>query len=171
MNAWHKLALIGAGIALMVPQVAAAAPVPNAKLWSGTWKLNLAKSKFTAPDASSIHCIDLRKGTMLWKETKGAGDLYLGGVYGGKVLIVHAYDPPRGWIGSPDYQRILSTPRARRGAARRGGGGSGARFSEAETDLIRGRPADAIVAAAKAHDAKEIVLGSRGLGLGLSGDR
>jgi len=46
------------------------------------------KVVFTAPDASSVHCIDLRKGTYLWKENKGNEDLYLAGVYDGKALVV-----------------------------------------------------------------------------------
>jgi outer membrane protein assembly factor BamB len=46
------------------------------------------KVVFTASDASSLHCIDLRKGTYLWKETKGERDLYLAGVYDGKALVV-----------------------------------------------------------------------------------
>jgi outer membrane protein assembly factor BamB/tetratricopeptide (TPR) repeat protein len=43
---------------------------------------------FTAPDASSVHCINLRDGTLSWKRPQMDGDLYLGGVWGGKVVIV-----------------------------------------------------------------------------------
>jgi outer membrane protein assembly factor BamB len=46
------------------------------------------KVVFTAPDAQSLHCIDLRKGSFLWKETKAEADLFLGGVFDGKVLVV-----------------------------------------------------------------------------------
>jgi outer membrane protein assembly factor BamB len=46
------------------------------------------KVVFTAPDASSVICIDLRKGSFLWSEKKAQDDLYLAGVYDGKVLIV-----------------------------------------------------------------------------------
>jgi outer membrane protein assembly factor BamB len=42
---------------------------------------------FTAPDADAVHCLSLRDGTLLWKERR-AGDLYLAGVYRGKVLLV-----------------------------------------------------------------------------------
>jgi outer membrane protein assembly factor BamB len=44
---------------------------------------------FTAPDASSVHCLDLRTGELRWKQPRQANDdLYLAGVYGGKVLLV-----------------------------------------------------------------------------------
>ncbi|MCI0638280.1 MAG: PQQ-binding-like beta-propeller repeat protein [Gemmataceae bacterium] len=43
---------------------------------------------FTAPDASSVHCINLRDGTPVWKKKQSDNDLYLAGVYNGKVLIV-----------------------------------------------------------------------------------
>jgi outer membrane protein assembly factor BamB/tetratricopeptide (TPR) repeat protein len=46
------------------------------------------KVVFTAPDASSVHCINLRDGTPVWKSGQIDGDLYLAGVYNGKVLIV-----------------------------------------------------------------------------------
>jgi hypothetical protein len=49
MNVIKTFALTGAALAFAAAQVATAAPAPNAKLWSGTWKLNVAKSKFTAP--------------------------------------------------------------------------------------------------------------------------
>lgn len=43
---------------------------------------------FTAPDASSVHCINLRDGTPMWKKKQSDSDLYLAGVYSGRVLIV-----------------------------------------------------------------------------------
>jgi outer membrane protein assembly factor BamB len=46
------------------------------------------KVVFTAPDARSIHCINLRDGSPIWKRSKLDDDLYLGNVYNGKVLIV-----------------------------------------------------------------------------------
>jgi nucleotide-binding universal stress UspA family protein len=83
----------------------------------------------------------------------------------GSVLIVNAYEPPHDWIGRPDYQRILDAHRGRGEAL----------LAEAqadpslagvtvETDLLGGHPADAIIAAAQAHGAEEIVIGSRGFG-------
>ena len=46
------------------------------------------KVVFTAPDAASIHCINLRDGTPVWKKKHQDGDLFLAGVFSGKVLIV-----------------------------------------------------------------------------------
>jgi outer membrane protein assembly factor BamB len=43
---------------------------------------------FTAPDASSVHCVNLRDGKELWKSTRLENDLFLAGVFKGKVLIV-----------------------------------------------------------------------------------
>ncbi len=45
------------------------------------------KVVFAAPDGDSIHCVDLREGTRLWHVKRG-DDVYLGGVYDGKVLLV-----------------------------------------------------------------------------------
>jgi outer membrane protein assembly factor BamB len=42
---------------------------------------------FTAPDANSVYCLNLRDGTLLWKKGR-EDDLYLGGVFHGKVLLV-----------------------------------------------------------------------------------
>lgn len=46
------------------------------------------KVVFTGPDATSIHCLSLRDGSLLWKSARADKDLYLAGVYNGKVLIV-----------------------------------------------------------------------------------
>jgi outer membrane protein assembly factor BamB/tetratricopeptide (TPR) repeat protein len=46
------------------------------------------KVVFTAPDARSLHCINLRDGSPVWRKPKLEDDLYLGNVYNGKVLIV-----------------------------------------------------------------------------------
>jgi outer membrane protein assembly factor BamB len=46
------------------------------------------KVVFTAPDARSLHCINLRDGSLVWRKPKLDDDLYLGNVYDGKVLIV-----------------------------------------------------------------------------------
>ena len=46
------------------------------------------KVVFTAPDANSVHCINLRDGTPVWKKKQSENDLYLAGVFDGKVLIV-----------------------------------------------------------------------------------
>ena len=52
MNARKTLALIGAGLAIVIAQTANAASAPNAKLWGGAWKLNMAKSKFSVADTA-----------------------------------------------------------------------------------------------------------------------
>ncbi len=46
------------------------------------------KVVFTAPDDASVHCVNLRDGSLLWRVARAADDLYLAGVYGGKVLLV-----------------------------------------------------------------------------------
>src|SRR5262249_55726327 len=46
------------------------------------------KVVFTAPDANSVHCINLRDGTPIWKKRQSDNDLYMAGVFNGKVLIV-----------------------------------------------------------------------------------
>ena len=43
---------------------------------------------FTPADEPSLHCLSLRDGTLLWQANRGADDLYLGGVFGNKVLVV-----------------------------------------------------------------------------------
>jgi nucleotide-binding universal stress UspA family protein len=82
-----------------------------------------------------------------------------------RIVVVHAYEPPHDWLGSPDYQRVLDTHRGRgeallaelEGAPELGG-------RKVETDLLAGSAAEAVIAAAQAHDAREIVVGSRGYG-------
>ena len=46
------------------------------------------KVVFTAPDARSLHCINLRDGSPVWRKPKLEDDLYLGNVYSGTVLVV-----------------------------------------------------------------------------------
>jgi outer membrane protein assembly factor BamB/tetratricopeptide (TPR) repeat protein len=43
---------------------------------------------FAAPDGSAVTCISLREGKFLWEQKKTDKDLYLAGVYDGKVVIV-----------------------------------------------------------------------------------
>lgn len=47
-----------------------------------------SKIVFTAPDADSIHCVNLRDGKPIWKHGRNKGDLYMGGVFQGRVLVV-----------------------------------------------------------------------------------
>jgi nucleotide-binding universal stress UspA family protein len=83
---------------------------------------------------------------------------------GGRVVAVHAFQPVPDWMGSPNYQRALDAHQAE--------GEDLLRKLEEQTDLpvelttslLEGPPARAIVAAADARDADEIVIGSRGFG-------
>jgi outer membrane protein assembly factor BamB len=43
---------------------------------------------FTAPDERSIHCLNLRDGSLQWKIRREEGDLYLAGIFGDKLLLV-----------------------------------------------------------------------------------
>ncbi len=57
------------------------------------WKVSApviqeGKVVFTAPDANAVHCLNMRDGSLLWKVGKAEEDLYMGGVFNGKVLIV-----------------------------------------------------------------------------------
>jgi hypothetical protein len=64
---------------------AAVAPPP----WRNTAPVIVdGKVVFTAPDEGSVHCLNLRDGSLVWRSAKSEGDLYLAGVYGGKVLVV-----------------------------------------------------------------------------------
>jgi nucleotide-binding universal stress UspA family protein len=79
---------------------------------------------------------------------------------GGRVLAVHAFEPVPTWLGRPQYQRALDENQ-----------GPGRELlqslenrADVATSLLEGPAARAIVAAAEARDADEIVIGSRGFG-------
>ena len=78
----------------------------------------------------------------------------------GKVVVVHAFEPPHDWAGYPHYDRIVHEHRSR-GQALLDELPEDPRI---EKSLLGGRPAEAIVAVAATHDAKEIAVGSRGFG-------
>ncbi|MSQ93449.1 MAG: hypothetical protein EXR98_02710 [Gemmataceae bacterium] len=46
------------------------------------------KIVFTAPDADSVHCIGLRDGKPVWRKAQAKGDLFMAGIYEGRVVIV-----------------------------------------------------------------------------------
>jgi outer membrane protein assembly factor BamB/tetratricopeptide (TPR) repeat protein len=46
------------------------------------------KVVFTAPDDKAIHCINLRDGMRMWQQTGRPDDLFLAGVFNGKVVVV-----------------------------------------------------------------------------------
>src|SRR5581483_11552352 len=50
--------------------------------------IQAGKVVFTAPDASAVHCLNLRDGRLLWTAKRQDDDLYLAGVYGGRAVIV-----------------------------------------------------------------------------------
>lgn len=82
---------------------------------------------------------------------------------GGRVVVVHAFHPTPDWLGAPYSQRVLDAYQAHgrallRSLEERDLG------VELSTSLLEGPPARAIVAAADARDADEIVVGSRGFG-------
>ncbi len=47
---------------------------------------------FTAPDAPELKCLNLRNGAEIWKMKRAEDDLYLAGVYAGRVVIVAKKD-------------------------------------------------------------------------------
>jgi nucleotide-binding universal stress UspA family protein len=79
---------------------------------------------------------------------------------GGRIVAVHAFQPVPDWLGSPNYQQALDAYQGHGRELLR----SLKESRELETSLLEGPPARAIVAAADARDADEIVLGSRGFG-------
>jgi len=91
---------------------------------------------------------------------------------GGRVVAVHAYQPAPEWFGGPNYQRALDAHQAHGRELLRAlellgsidEQQSDLAGVELVTSLLEGPPARAIVAAADARDADEIVIGSRGFG-------
>jgi outer membrane protein assembly factor BamB len=70
-----------------------AMPTMPLQMNAANWKVSPpvitdGKVVFTAPDAHSVHCINLRDGTPVWKAGQQEHDLFLAGVFQGKVLIV-----------------------------------------------------------------------------------
>jgi outer membrane protein assembly factor BamB len=66
---------------------------PNAPEWKVSAPIiQEGKVVFTAPDGTSIDCLNLRDGTRMWRASRSEEDLYLGGVVNGKVLIVGKKD-------------------------------------------------------------------------------
>jgi outer membrane protein assembly factor BamB/tetratricopeptide (TPR) repeat protein len=72
-------------------------PVPQPRQYNPNennhWKVSApiiqdGKVVFAAPDGQRIYCLNLRDGRRLWDQRRLDEDLYLGGVYNGKVLVV-----------------------------------------------------------------------------------
>lgn len=86
---------------------------------------------------------------------------------GGRVFVVHAYHLPPDFLGSPNYERLLSERKdhGRSLLAEIPPAGRDELLGpDYETELIGGPPAEAIANVAKARDADEIVVGARGRG-------
>lgn len=85
----------------------------------------------------------------------------------GLVFVVHAYELPPDFLGSPNFERLLSE-RKDQGRATLDAipltGDDELLDTEYETELIGGPPAQAIADVARVRDADEIVVGARGLG-------
>ena len=84
----------------------------------------------------------------------------------GNVFVVHAYGPPSDWLGRPNYQRVLSDheERARAVLDELVLDDDPLLETNFETEMLADDPATAIVDVAKAREADEIVIGSRGHG-------
>ena len=87
-----------------------------------------------------------------------------GGHPAGRVVATYAYAAPADWLGFPNYQDALDEHRLRGRRVLDELEEEGVVAGEIETELIEGPPADALVRVAHAHDADELVVGSRGLG-------
>jgi outer membrane protein assembly factor BamB/tetratricopeptide (TPR) repeat protein len=75
------------------PQMGFQPPNTYMALTYTNWKVSPpviqdGKVVFTAPDSIAVHCINLRDGTPVWTVRQQDNDLFLAGVYDGKVLIV-----------------------------------------------------------------------------------
>ena len=83
------------------------------------------------------------------------------------MFVVHAYELPPDFLGSPDYDRLLSH---RKDLGRALLAAIPPTVSDElldtvyETELIGGPPAEAIARVATVREADEIVVGARGLG-------
>jgi outer membrane protein assembly factor BamB/tetratricopeptide (TPR) repeat protein len=50
------------------------------------------KVVFAAPDSPELRCLSLRDGRLLWSSRRGNDDVYLGGVFAGRALVVGKKD-------------------------------------------------------------------------------
>lgn len=82
----------------------------------------------------------------------------------GPITVVTAYQAPSSFLGKPYYGRALRDSQSRAQEYLDELAGSDGLLADIEFDLLEGPPAEAMVAAALARDAGEIVVGTRGLG-------
>jgi len=85
-------------------------------------------------------------------------------VDGGRVFIVSAADRVPEYLGAQYYQGFVDAAHGRVQALLEDAASQMPAGVDFVTELLEGRPAEAIVAVADARDADEIVVGSRGLG-------
>lgn len=83
---------------------------------------------------------------------------------GGRIVAVNAFQPVPDWLGAPSYQQALDAYQTHGRQLLQSLDEEHAGGFELDTSLLEGPPARAIVAAADARDADEIVVGSRGFG-------
>ncbi len=83
---------------------------------------------------------------------------------GGRVVAVNAFQPASDWLGAPYYDRAVEAYQEEGRELLRSLQEQHQAGPELVTSLLEGPPARAIVAAADARDADEIVIGSRGFG-------
>jgi outer membrane protein assembly factor BamB len=67
-------------------------PTPPQSILPASWASSApvvrdGRVVFTAPDGESVRCLNLRDGTLIWREPR-QNDLYLGGVFADKVVLV-----------------------------------------------------------------------------------
>jgi nucleotide-binding universal stress UspA family protein len=85
---------------------------------------------------------------------------------GARVTFVSAYRPPWAALGEPSYQHSLTRKLGEsRKALREAKVAAEAFGTEADYEIVEGRPARAIAAVAAARDADLVVVGSRDLSL------
>lgn len=62
---------------------------PDASRWrSAPPAIDAGRVVFTAYDSSSLRCLNLKDGKLLWSVARGNSDLFMGGVYNGRVLVI-----------------------------------------------------------------------------------
>jgi outer membrane protein assembly factor BamB len=97
---------------------------PGMALAKKKWKVSApviqdGKVVFTAPDGSSIDCLNIKDGSRVWRTNHIDGDLFLAGVFSGRVVIVgkertralNLQDGTGAWVvdtGSPSGRGIAS---------------------------------------------------------------
>ena len=107
------------GIQGLVPQPTQPAPARSV-VWQGSPPLLVDdKVIVSAVDSRTIDCLNLRDGALVWRRPVADTDLYLGGVAGGKLLVVgssgcRALDLARGnqmwslFTGQPSGHGVIS---------------------------------------------------------------